>query len=161
MTLRSETVANVVGDAETTTVVIDVEEIVRAAEIDADAVLLFEVDDEADGVVLLEPTDVEMGLLPLEVTEEADDVVEVRDGLMLMAFEAAGEGDEDRVLEGIPVVLLQSELEEAGTTKGEIVAVPVFVKDVKLELALDEEPEEAELVGTPPRLVVLPVGLEL
>ena len=96
----------------------------------------------------------------MEDIEEADDVVEVSDGLMLVAFEAVGEDDEDRVLEGIPVVLLQSELEEAGTTKGEIVAVPVFVKDVKLELALSEEPEEAELVGTPPRVVVLLVGLE-
>ena len=158
--LRSETVANVVGDAEMITVVIDVEEIVRAAEIEAEAVLLVEVDEDADGVVLLESTDVETGLLPLEITEEADDVVEVRDGLMLVTFEAVDEGDEDRVLEGIPVVLLHSELEEAGTTKGDIVAVPVFVKDVKLELTLSEEPEEVELVETPPRVVVLPVGLE-
>ena len=60
MTLRSETVANVVGDAETTTVVIDMEEIVRTAEIEAEAVLLFEVDDEADVVVLLATAVVEM-----------------------------------------------------------------------------------------------------
>ena len=58
--LRSETGANVVGEAEMITVVMDVEEIVRAAEIDADAVLLFEVDDEADVVVLLATAVVEM-----------------------------------------------------------------------------------------------------
>lgn len=158
--LRSDIVANEVVDAETTTVVIDAREVVRAAEIDAETVLLPDADGEEDVVVPLETTDGEKGLPPLDEVEGAGDVVEVRDGLMFVTFEVVGEGDEDRVLEGIPVVLLQSELDGPGTTKGEIVAVPVFVKDVKLELALNEEPEESELVGTPPRVVVLLVGLE-
>ena len=140
-------------DAETISVVVDAEEIVRVAEIEAEAVLLL----DGENVKI---ADDKVGLLPLEEIEEAGDVVKVRVGLILVTFEVVGVGDEDRVLEGRPVVLLQSELDEPGTTKGEIVAVPVFVNGLKLELELNEKPVEEELVEAPPRAAVSLVGLK-